>query len=161
MIIVIRRAIGSDVSAMRDILTTIELFPPEMLADMIHPFLNEKDSSDFWCTAIFEGDVVGLAYCAVEQFTEGTMNLLALGVHADYHGKGIGARIIDYVEKHLSEHARILLIETSSSESQAAARHLYLKKGYTQEATIREYWGEGDDKIIFWKKLDSESNSTF
>ena len=34
-------------------------------------------------------------------------------------------------------------------------REFYIKKNYTKEATLRDFWSEGDDKVIFWKKLNT------
>ncbi len=59
-----------------------------------------------------------------------------------------------YIEDQLRANGhRILIVETSSSEDQSAARSLYLKSGYTHEATIRDFWDDGEDKIVFLKKL--------
>lgn len=48
---------------------------------------------------------------------------------------------------------RELIIDTSSTPEFDLTRAFYLKIGYTKEATIRDFWKEGDDKIVFWKKL--------
>ena len=48
---------------------------------------------------------------------------------------------------------RILIVETSSDDAQIAARNFYKKIGYTQEAVIRDFWKDGEDKIVFWKRL--------
>ena len=58
--------------------------------------------------------------------------------------------IEDYL-KNLSH--RVLIVETSSVLEFQSTREFYLKRGYTHEATIRDFWKEGDDKVIFWKKL--------
>ncbi len=50
--------------------------------------------------------------------------------------------------------ARVLLIETSSTPQYEATRAFYSVKGYTHEATVRDFYGPGDDKIVFWKLLD-------
>ena len=33
-------------------------------------------------------------------------------------------------------------------------RKFYEQLGYTKEAVIREFWQKGEDKVIFWKKLE-------
>jgi ribosomal protein S18 acetylase RimI-like enzyme len=34
-----------------------------------------------------------------------------------------------------------------------AAGNFYKKIGYTQEAVIRDFWKDGEDKIVFRKKF--------
>jgi hypothetical protein len=48
---------------------------------------------------------------------------------------------------------RVLLIETSGLGSFARTGVFYRKQGYDEEARIREFYGAGDDKIIFRKAL--------
>ena len=45
------------------------------------------------------------------------------------------------------------MIETSSVDSFEPTRAFYRKLGYVEEARVREYYGPGDDKVIFWKLL--------
>jgi len=49
---------------------------------------------------------------------------------------------------------RILIADTSGSDGFKIARNFYHKNAFTQEARIRDFWADGDDKIIFWKKLN-------
>ncbi|MEL6842860.1 MAG: GNAT family N-acetyltransferase, partial [Bacteroidota bacterium] len=70
-------------------------------------------------------------------------------------GKGIGSKMMAFLENHLrSQGKRILIVETSGTEDFELTRKFYLKLGYQQEAVIRDFWEEGDDKVIFWKKLN-------
>jgi ribosomal protein S18 acetylase RimI-like enzyme len=50
-----------------------------------------------------------------------------------------------------------LLIETSGVDDFEAQRRFYRGLGYTEEARIRNFYGSGDDKVIFWKSLASPS----
>lgn len=90
-----------------------------------------------------------------EQFyTDGTYNLLAIGVSEDHQRKGIASEMIHYIEQLLKQkEGRILIVETSTDDAQIGARKFYKQIGYTQEAVIRDFWKEGEDKIVFWKKL--------
>ena len=48
---------------------------------------------------------------------------------------------------------RVLIVDTSGTESFSGTRRFYNRCGYTEEARIRDFWGPGDDKIVFWKAL--------
>lgn len=101
--------------------------------------------------------VVGAGYFAPEPFSDRCWNLYFLVVDKDHHGRGIGSRIIKEVEQRLRDlgpgQARVLLIETSSTEQYVNTRAFYVARGYAQEATVRDYYGPGDHKVIFWKQL--------
>lgn len=103
--------------------------------------------------------MVGAAYFAPEPFSDRCWNLYFLVVDKIHHGLGVGSRIVGEVEQRLRELgpdlARVLLIETSSTEQYANTRAFYLARGYTQEAMIRDYYGPGDHKVIFWKQLSA------
>jgi hypothetical protein len=48
---------------------------------------------------------------------------------------------------------RVLIIETSGVPSFEPTRAFYRNHGYAEEARIREFYGPGDDKVVFWKAL--------
>ena len=47
----------------------------------------------------------------------------------------------------------MLFIETSSLPNYELTRTFYLKNGYDQEATLRDYYADGDSMVVFRKKL--------
>ena len=144
----------SDLPALKEVLDTIELFPSEYLDGMIADYLNNPESEDIWFTSTEGEKPISLAYCAPEKFTEGTFNLYAIGVKKDCQGKGLGGKMMDYLEKELkSAGNRVLIVETSSSPDLELTREFYPKQGYKQVAVLPDFWTEGEDKVIFWKKL--------
>lgn len=149
----IRGARPADLAALQSVAVATGLFPPEMLPDMISPFL-AGDEDSFWLTAVAEHKPVGLAFTQVEPMTEGTWNMLALAVHPDYQGKGLGRMIVQKVEHTLVEKAaRLVIVDTSGTESFAKARAFYQALGYEVEARIRDFWSAGDDKVTLRKSL--------
>lgn len=144
----------SDLPALKEVLDTIELFPSEYLDGMIADYLDNSESEDIWFTSTEGEKPISLAYCAPEKFTEGTFNLYAIGVKKDCQGKGLGGKMMDYLEKELkSAGNRVLIVETSSSPDLELTREFYPKQGYKQVAVLPDFWTEGEDKVIFWKKL--------
>ena len=110
-------------------------------------------------TAQQDAMVVGAGYFAPEPFSDRCWNLYFLVVDKQHHGSGIGSCLVDEIEQRLRELgpglARILLIETSSTPHYLNTRAFYLARGYTLEATVRDFYGPGDDKVIFWKQLQA------
>ena len=151
----IREVRKQDVEALKQVLDSSELFPSNLLDDMISDYFNNPSSQDIWFTKIDSNTPVSIAYCAPEKFTEGTYNLFAIGVRKDYQGKGIGREMMNYIEDLLKKQGhRILIVETSGKSEFELTRDFYHKCNYTKEATIREFWNKGDDKVVFWKKLN-------
>lgn len=150
----IRSATATDQPAIRRVLTTIELFPPEILADQMHDYLSNPETEHCWLVHLTGAEVTGFCYAVPEELTDGTYNLLAIGVDAAKQGQGIGKALMRRAERTLREAGkRILLVDTSGTESFAPVRNFYTELGYRQEAVIRDFWAEGDDKVVFWKRL--------
>ena len=150
----IRLVTKEDIPHLRNILDSVELFPSEMLADMIQDYLENPESEDIWFTAEDSGTPISIGYCTPEILTEGTFNLIAIGVKEDLQSKGIGSKMIHFLEDLLrTKGSRILIVETSGGDDFIATRHFYEKLGYTKEAEIRDFWKEGESKVIYWKKL--------
>ena len=151
----IRKVIKSDISDLKQVLDTIELFPSEMLDEMIADYLNNPVTEEIWFTETHGGKPISIGYCAPEKLTEGTFNLYAIGVRSDIQSKGTGSRMMDFIENHLKKNNhRILIVETSGTEEFQLTRRFYEQLGYEQEAVIRDFWKDGDDKVIYWKKLN-------
>lgn len=150
----IRPVIPSDLDGLKDVLDSCGLFPSEYLDEMIADYLNNEESQDFWFTCLDQQSPVAIGYCVPEKLTNGTYNLLAIGVAASAQRKGIAQEMMHYIENYLrNKGARILIVETSSDEAQIGAQNLYQKLAYTREAVIRDFWNDGEDKIVFRKKL--------
>lgn len=134
-----------DLAAGRALLAAVDLFPPDMLPEMAAPFLEGAD--ELWLVA---GDGAGLAYVAPERLTDGTWNLLLLAVDPARQRHGLGRRLVAAVTAALTEKgARLLLVETSGATDFAGQRKFYRKLGFRREARIRDYYQDGDDKVVF------------
>lgn len=151
----IRLVIHSDISDLKIVLDSIELFPSEMLDDLISDYLNNPETEEIWFTDVHDGKPISIGFCAPEKLTEGTYNLYAIGVRSDVQSKGTGGRMMNFIENHLKTKGhRILIADTSGTADFERTRNFYERLGYTKEAVIRDFWKEGDDKVIYWKRLN-------
>ncbi len=125
-----------------------------MIADMISDYFNNPETEEIWFTATEQDEPVSIGYSAPEKLTVGTFNLYAIGVRSDIQAKGIGSKMMSFIENHLKiNNQRILIVDTSGTEDFKLTRRFYEKLRYNKEAVIRDFWKDGDDKVIFWKKL--------
>ena len=149
----IRAVTAEDLPALKTAIAANDLFPAEMLDDMMSDYFNNFDSNDIWFTYV-QDEPIAVGYCAPEKMTEGTWNLYLIAVHPKHQGLGYGTSMMKYIEQLLSDRGdRILLIETSGLDDFKKTRSFYRRCGYEEEARIREFYQAGEDKIVFRKSL--------
>jgi ribosomal protein S18 acetylase RimI-like enzyme len=150
----IRKIKHEDVEAIKKVIDAVALFPSELLDGMMADYFQNEMTEDIWITKEIDGVPVAVAYFAPEKLTNGTYNLYLIAIHNAYQGMGIGKQIMGYVEKYLKELGqRILIVETSGLPQFEMTRDFYIQCGYNKEAVIRDFYNEGEDKIVYWKKL--------
>src|SRR5262249_18337429 len=100
------------------------------------------------------GRVAGFAYYAPTVMTDNTWYLYWIPVNKESQARGGGAALLRHAEEDIRRHGgRIFLIETSSLPHYDPTRKFYLKHGYDQEAVLRDFYTDGDDMIVFRKRL--------
>lgn len=158
----VRPAEVKDIPAIKFVAHTSGMFPPDILDDMIAGYLSKKNA-DIW--VVHEdpssNSVNGFAFCEPDRTADGTVwNLVAVGVDPSHQRKGIGSKIVAFIEKKLiKQKGRLLLVETSSADDFHRTLFFLLKVGFKEEARIREYYEEGIHKVIFWRKLQPEAQT--
>ena len=158
----IRPIVPNDIHALLALSEASGLFPPnelDVISGMLADHFGDSNESDHcWLTDDDEGALLGIAYYAPERMTEGTWNLYLIAVHPDRQGQGRGTALLHYVEQTLTARgARLLLVETSGLPSFERTRAFYRKCGYDEEARIRDFYTEGEDKIVYRKALSAPS----
>ncbi|KAL3920653.1 MAG: hypothetical protein SGILL_003152 [Bacillariaceae sp.] len=155
----IRDATSNDLANLKQVIDSSELFPSEMLDDMIAGYLAGTEDC-LWLTADDDNDDTQtlIAYCAPEKMTEGTWNLYLIAVHKNKQGTGIGTQALQHLQEQLvaKKQARVLLVETSGLDEFAQTRKFYLKNGFVEEARIRDFYKQGENKVVYWKSLVSK-----
>ena len=151
--IAIRDLVRADLAHVAPILDATGLFPSDMLAEMAEPWL-AGEAPHHWLVACEGEAVLGFAYAEPERMTDGTVNLLAIAVDPARQNKGVGKALIAELARRLvAAGNRVLIVETSSLEGYTATQAFYRALGFTREACIRDFYQDGDDKIVFWKRL--------
>ncbi len=145
----IRPATAADTDTLGKIAETAGLFPAAYLPEMIDPALN--GAPDTWLVAEEDGTPAGFAFARPEEMTDRVWNILALATAPKQRGKGHAKQLLDAIETRLD--ARMIIIETTQLPDQEAARALYAKSGYEDEGRVRDFYSEGEDKVIFRKVL--------
>ena len=86
--------------------------------------------------------------------TLGTWHLYWIAVDANRHARGLGTELLKHVEASILEAGgRLLIVETSGLPSYIPTRRFYVKHGYEQAGTVRDFYADGDDLVIFRKRV--------
>ncbi|MBV9125016.1 MAG: GNAT family N-acetyltransferase [Planctomycetes bacterium] len=101
-----------------------------------------------------QGQIVGFAYFAPRAMTDRTWDLYWIAVTRQTQARGIGTRLLHHIEEAIRGlQGRLLLIETSSLPHYDLTRRFYVKHKYEQAAVIKDFYSDGDDLVIFRKRL--------
>lgn len=153
----IRPVALEDMPALKAVIDANGLFPSDMLDDMLAGYFDAGASGgEYWFTQDEGNGPLAVAYCAPERMTQGTWNLYLIAVHPSDQGQGRGGALLRHVERTLAARGeRVLLVETSGLPGFERTRAFYSRRGYDEEARIRDFYQSGEDKVIFRKSLTS------
>ncbi len=102
-----------------------------------------------------DGDrVLGFACYGPRDLTSGVFDLYWIAVDSKTHRNGVGRRLLTAIEDAVRQAGgRMLIAETSGTSNYESTRQFYLGMGYILEATIKDFYSEGDDLAIFVKRF--------
>jgi ribosomal protein S18 acetylase RimI-like enzyme len=99
-------------------------------------------------------EVLGYVYHAPSPMTERSWYIYWIAVKPNQQGKGLGKKLLEYAEVDARDlNGRVMFIETSSLPHYDATRQFYLKCGYDQVAQVPDFYADGDNMVIFRKRL--------
>jgi len=127
----------------------------ETLAEVFADYFAGASGPDHHARTLWVGrQIAGFTYFAPAPMTEQTWYLYWIAVAPDQQGKGYGSLLLRLAEEEVRGlGGRLLFIETSGLPHYARTRHFYLRHGYEQEATLRDFYAAGDDMVVFRKAL--------
>jgi len=102
-----------------------------------------------------DGDkVLGFACYGIRDLADGVYDLFWIAVDPGVHQKGVGRALINATEAAVRElGGRIIIAETSGPTEYESTRKFYVKVGFVNEATIKDFYRSGDDLKIFTKRI--------
>jgi ribosomal protein S18 acetylase RimI-like enzyme len=114
----------------------------------------QEQSGYFFLFSMMENNTTGFVCYGPTPCTIGTYDLYWIVVDNHYRGTGTGKILLQQTEKELiAREARKLYIETSSTNKYLPTRKFYENCGYAEEARLKDFYSQGDDKVIFSKVL--------
>lgn len=155
---IVREMVASDREAAREALTACGVFSAEEIGvalDLLDEGLaGELDDSYSFLAAELEGKVRGYVCIGRTPLTVSTWHLYWIVVHPSAQRGGVGralqTRTEDFIRARGGER---LVLETSGRADYERARQFYLSAGYEEAGRIRDYYKQGDDCVLFCKRL--------
>jgi ribosomal protein S18 acetylase RimI-like enzyme len=145
---------GGDRAAIERILRATGAFREDEVAVALE--LVDADASEGYrfVVAEVEGEVQGYACFGATPMTKGTFDLYWIAVAPARQGRGIGRALLRAAEDEVrAEGGRMLLVETAGKPAYAATRAVYAACGYREVARVPDFYEDGDDKIVFARRL--------
>lgn len=148
----------SDVQAVTDIVTSTGNFSAEevaIAAELVQERLDKGiESGYFFVFGELLGKVVSYTCFGPIPATKSSYDLYWIATLKELHGKGVGKAVQLYTEQLIKQLGGThVWIETSSRDDYIATRQFYLKTGATVAAILDEFYGPGDSKYVFLKRV--------
>jgi len=123
------------------------------LIDLVLKDQNQKDYQ-IHCMVNDRDQPLGYICYGPAPMTQGTFDLYWIAVDPRFQGQGIGSRLLDFLEERVrGREGRMILVETSSIPPYEKTQKFYLQKGFQEVAKVPDYYGLGNDRITFCKRL--------
>jgi ribosomal protein S18 acetylase RimI-like enzyme len=156
----IRPATEADTHAILELTAETGFFKPmevETLAEVLSDYHEQYRALGHRCFVWEEAEgILGFVYHALEEMTDRTWCLWWIAVAADQQGRGLGAKLLTFVEDDIRQHnGRLIVVETADTPRYEPTRRFYLKHGYTAIAHIPDYYVNDDGMVVFIKKVGS------
>lgn len=148
----------SDIGIIAEIVKSSGFFSTEEI-DIALELAEEKltqphDSSYQFLFVEDEKKVVGYACYGLIPATSSSYDVYWIVVSKDLRGQGLGKLLMAETEKLiLQSGGRQVYVETSSRDQYSPTHKFYETCGYHQEAFLKNFYHEGDSKIIYAKVL--------
>lgn len=144
---------ASDVQDIKDILESSGFFYSfeiDVAIELIEDRLEKGEKSDY--SFLFyekDGKLVAYTCFSLIPCTISSFDIYWIAVHNDYRGHGLGKSIMAKTEEIIQKMGgKKMYIETSGREQYKPTRLFYEACGYKPEATLKDFYDLGDDKII-------------
>ncbi len=155
----IRKLIQSDREKIKRILESTGNFTEDEIniaMELINIYINDENQKDYEIFVDEEENIIrGYVCIGPRPLTTGTYDLYWIAVNPEVQSKGIGSRLIKYIEDHIKERqGRLILIETSGKPSYEKERKFYEKNMYSEIVNIRDFYNKGDSLVIYGKYIN-------
>jgi GNAT superfamily N-acetyltransferase len=146
----------SDLAAIARIVSSSGFFSAaeiNLAMELANETLTDCDASSYQFLFAEEKDMVwGYTCFGLIPATAGSYDLYWIAVDEHLRARGLGRQLMKKSEDIiLSLGGKHIYVETSSRRQYQTTHHFYERCGYMQEAFLKDFYAEGDSKIIYSK----------
>jgi GNAT superfamily N-acetyltransferase len=147
-----------DVDRVRDIVESTKFFYDHevvIAAELVAERLEQGESTGYYFVfAEVDGKTVAYSCYGPITMSQTSFDLYWIVTHNDYRGKGIGKLLLEETCRRSKEMGcSILIAETSGLLHYAPTRAFYINNKFDQEASLKDFYAMGDDKIFYTRRL--------
>ncbi len=149
---------ADDREAVRWLVESTGVFSPveiDVAVELIDDRIQRGQASDYhFVFADIDGRTVGYTCYGPIALTAASFDLYWIAVDKTLQGRKIGRLLLDRTEQLIrAAGGRQVYIETSNRGQYAPTRGFYLRCGYAQAALLKDFYADGDDKVIYERRL--------
>jgi ribosomal protein S18 acetylase RimI-like enzyme len=154
----IRKLAKADRDVLKKILADTNHFNDDEInvaIELIDIYLKDENQKDY-IIYVYEdsGKTAGYICYGRRPLTDGTYDLYWIAVDPNIHGKGIGSKLIEFMENDVKKlKGYLILIETSGKAEYEGERRFYEKNRYDTQTIIKDFYRNGDDLFVYRKYL--------
>ncbi len=155
----ISKAKPGDGDGIQHITATAGVFSPEevgCVAEIWEEYLQggSEKTGYYFIVMKEEGKILGYACYGPRALTDGTYDLYWIAADRTVKRRGVGRALMEQSEKDVAAlGGRLLVVETSGKTEYAPTRAFYEGIGYDKAAVITDFYADGDDLVVYTKKL--------
>jgi GNAT superfamily N-acetyltransferase len=148
----------SDIERVREIVESTKFFynhEIEIAAELVAERLEGGESTGYhFVFADLDGITVAYSCFGPIIMSQTSYDLYWIAAHNDYRGKGIGRTVLDETCRQAKEMGcSIIIAETSGLPHYAPTRSFYISNNFILEATLKDFYAMGDDKLFYTKRI--------
>jgi GNAT superfamily N-acetyltransferase len=150
--------VESDIERVREIVESTKFFynhEIDIAAELVAERLEDGESTGYFFV-FAELDGVTVAYSCFGPITmsQTSFDLYWIAAHNDYRGKGIGRIVLEETcRRAKAMGCSIIIAETSGLPHYAPTRSFYISNNFELEATLKDFYAMGDDKLFYTKRI--------
>lgn len=150
----VRAYTSADGTAVADLVVAAGMFTREEAGFLGEGVLEADDATCFVEDADDGKGLASVLFYRPEESSDRAFDLTMIAVRPDLQGGGRGAALMRHAEHDLRHRGqRLLIVRTSGTAQYDKTRNFYRGLGYAEQSRVPDYWTDGDDLVIFTKRL--------